>query len=176
MSLIQFSVGINDAVGKHATTRFYANVASGATLAETAAGVAPFLGLLNGVTAGRITGCYARVPMDISGLTPNTPTGAVYVRSVGALSWPNAADTHPWEFVIPAIAAALVSGDTLVQTEGGAIDVLTDLMGAAFTVHSTGDSTFTDEDGNNLVLEPRGFHTFRKFGRNVRRGRGSVGV
>lgn len=176
MPLIQLSVGLKDGVGKIAATRFYANIASAATLAETDAGVLPMLALLNAVTAGRITRVEYRVPIDISGITPNTPGAGVYARSCGALSWPNAADSHPWEFVIPAILASLVSGDALVQTEGGAIDLLTDVMGAPFTVHASNDSTFTDEDGADLALEPRGFHTFRKFGPNVRRSRGSLGV
>lgn len=176
MGLVQFSVEYRDGQGKVGASRFYANIAAGATLAELDSGVTPMIALLNNVTAARITRATYRGSIDLSGLTPNTPGAGVYLRSCGALSWPNAVDAHPWEQIIPAILASLVSGDTLVQTEGGAIDLLTDVMGNPFTVHASNDSTFTDEDGNNLALEPRGFHTFRKFGRNVRASRGSLGV
>lgn len=176
MAIVQFTVGIQDGVGKQGTTRFYANIPTGATVLQMEAGVTPMLALLNGVTAGKITYVKAHVPVDISGLTPNTPGSGVYVRSCGVLSFPNAVDAHPWDFVVPGILASLVSGDSLVQTEGGAVDLLTDVLGAAFDVAGTGDGTYTDEDGSALALEPRGFHTFRKFGRNVKASRGSRGV
>lgn len=176
MARQQVSVGITDGNNKHGTTRAYVNLDTATSLAEMEAGLLPWLGLLDAVTAGKIDSASLTVPIDVSGLTAHTPAAGVYLRSCGALSWPNASGAGPWEFVIPAILASLVSGDQLIVTEDGPLDLLTDLMGAAFDVHGTGDARFTDEDGNNLVLEPRCFHTWRKFGKNVRANRGSLGV
>lgn len=168
MAVNQVSIQITDSVNKIARTRAYVNLDTASTLSEVNAGLLPWLGLLNGVTGGVIKKAEIRIPIDISGLTPNTPATGLYVRSCGLLSFPNATDVHPWDFVVPAVLASLVSGNNLVMTEGGAIDVMVDLMAAPFNVHGTGDATFTDEDGSNLADNPKNAHVFRKFGKDVK--------
>lgn len=176
MANAELSIRIKDGQGQRASTRAFVTFPDAATAADLSTGLAAWMTALNNVTGGVVEEILANIFLDTSGLTANTPSGAIVAREGVGMSYPNATDNHPWTFWVPARAVATVASNKAVTTEGGLLDLLTDIMGAAFQVVDAGDSHFTDEDYNHLTLEPYCFPSPRQIGKRVRGPNRSLGV
>lgn len=176
MAFYQISLSVQDGQNKRTSTRVYALTPDGATAANIQTGLGPFLTAFNNVTGGKILRAEAAQILDLGGLSLNTPGAGIYAEMGVGMSFPAGGVEEPFDFIIPARAVATVSSNRVVNTEGGLVDLLSDILGATFTTVGAGDATFTDRNGNDLTLEPFYFPTDRRVGRRVRGSARTRGV
>lgn len=173
MSRIQ--VRFRDGRGYEASSDAYAALPVGATVTQILTALATWLTHLNAVTASKITECVLHLPVDISGLTPNTPTGVTNNAALG-ITFPNSVDDTVWSYIVPGLKESLIVGGNPNFADGGTIDVLADFMEAAFDVAGTGDGAFTNPGGSSLVTARRAFPSTRKLGKRLAGRHSSLGA
>jgi hypothetical protein len=182
------SVKIRDNDGYTASTDAYVVVDGANTIAATLAAIVTWLGLVQNATAGRVIGAALKLAVDVSSFATHAMTAGIPVSAGTALIFPNNVDTAPWDFVIPARAAATtVGGKPDVTTEGATLDLLADAMengatsgttGASYTPFGglTGASFFTNNTGGDLYGPAGGRLITRKHRKLLQSRSSSAGI
>lgn len=143
------SVRIRDNDGYTAVTDAYVQVDPLNTVAQLNTAFGSWLTLLQAATAGRIIKATLKLGLDVSGFSGHSMTAGIPVSAGAALIFPTTTGA-PWDFVIPARAAAvIVGGKPDVSTEGSTLDLLADFMEVGIA-GLTGTSSFTSNLGAAL--------------------------
>lgn len=157
-------ISVHDGKLFKTATEIYFKADDAATVAQLRAELASIVSGFNSVTAAAIDSAELRLSVAIP--AANDPAGTMLNDAIG-LSYPVPSIGRQWPLVIPARAAATVSGGLPDTTEGSTLDVFADLLEGNMTGTGTTSGFYTNNNYVALGAAAEGYFPDRKLAKRL---------
>lgn len=158
-------ITVQDGIGFTAASEIYFAIPEGATLTQAHTELGNLVAAFNDVTAGKIVDAEFRLKLALP--SANDPSGTELNNAVG-LRYPVPSTGRHWSLVIPAAAAATLSGGLPVMTEDGTLDTFADILEVAMATTGTTTGFYANNAFQALGPSADGFRPARKLEKRIR--------